>query len=161
MGTKNFLRLFTTNIYSLENIRVHPTSLRHRCACEILLSSTNISINKPAVIRACWQCRNRVNFCNFEYVKVNYSWLERCVVNAWWQRIKIQFISWIVVSAVSNHELSRSLSLISQPYFVERFLEKLIKVHVSEHNIGMDFLVPCDTTFVLLLQICLDKPGRV
>lgn len=66
----------------LENIGANPTSVRHRCACERLMPPTEISISKPAVIRACWQYRNGANFCNLEYATVNYSGLEGSVVNA-------------------------------------------------------------------------------
>ena len=60
----------------------NPTSVRHWCACKRLMLSTEISINEPAVIRACWMYRSGVNFCNLKYATANYSGLEGCVVNA-------------------------------------------------------------------------------
>lgn len=65
---KRSLGLFTPNIYwVLESIGANPTSLRHWCVCKRLMSSAETSINKPAVIAACRQCRNWANFRTFKY----------------------------------------------------------------------------------------------
>lgn len=151
----------------LKNIRANPTSVSHWCACKRFVPSTEINVNKPAVIRACWQYRNGVNYCNLKYAIANYSRFEGYVVNAWCQRIMVQFIGWLVVPGISNHELSQL-----EPYThfwallcLRDSWKNLYKCVWAQQctylKLVLDFLVPCDTTLFLHLLICLDKPGRV
>lgn len=123
---KRSLGLFTPNIYwVLESIGANPTSLRHWFVCKRLMSSAETSINKPAVIAACRQCRNWANFRTFKYGTEAILDLSAVLLmlsgKELWSNLQVnqQFQGFL-----TTNSLSWDLPLKFIGYFVERFLKR-------------------------------------